>query len=1353
MTAFDLTAFDPTAFDPAQPGSGAIEDIYPLTGLQQGMLFHSRLAPGTGAYWIWTGLPLQGDLDVDALRRAWELVFARHEVLRTGVVWEQVPVPMAVVSRSVPLPWQVVDVSGLDEEAQRRAIDAYVAADESAGADFEARTLVRLALIRLGQRRHQLIWSYHHLVLDGWSAPVVLGEVFQTYGESAAGRRSALPDRRPFRDFVAWLAEQGQDEAERYWREQLAGFTAPTSLGIEHPTGRTGRDLAWAPLPADVSAGVAEFARRHRLTVNTVVQGAWAVLTARYTGSDDVVFGVSSSGRSGQLDGIEAMVGLLMNTTPARITIDAGLPVPEWLAAIQAEQARGRRYEHTPLTDIQAYSEVPAGHSLFEVVFVFENYPLPGGQGGEAGEGGEGGDQGGPEADDLRFGDISHGHQRLNYPLVVIAGTAPDLQVGFSYDRSRFTPATIDRLAAQLAAVLTGVVADDEGTVGDLSVVTAAERTELLAWGTGAVGSAPVHGAGAGAGAVHGLVAEQVRRRPDAVAVECGTRRMTYAGLWDRAGRLAGALRASGVGPESVVGLCLERGIDLVTAVAGVWLAGAAFVPLDPEYPSERWALMLGDSGARVVVGHRSVAAGLVDSAVDAVVWLDDPAVRAELNGLSTVPPRIPVEPDQLAYVIYTSGTTGVPKGVQVGHAGLAGLAAGLWPLLGKGARGLLLAPFSFDAAVWEVVMTLSGGGTLVVATAEERTEPGGLVRAAGVELAFAVPSLLRVLAPVDLAGVKTLVTGAERVDASLASVWRADGRRLLNAYGPTEATVVASIGLVDGDGDGEVPPIGGPVPGARLYVVDGALNLVPAGVAGELLVGGVGVARGYVGRPALTAERFVADPFAADGSRVYRTGDRVRWGAGGRLEFVGRVDEQVKVRGYRIEPAEVEAVLAVHPGVGAAVVTVAGEGARARLVAYLVPADPAEGVPAVGELRAYLGARLPAFMVPASFTELSALPLTPGGKLDRAALPDPDPGRVDLSGRYVAPRTRIERVVARVWAEALGLDRVGAEDNFFELGGHSLLVTQIVARIRAAGHDTSVGDLFDRPTVTGVAARIEAHRAEARLRSAVRVRRGDIVPAVHAVHSITGEVAAYAGLAGQLGEGQQLIALQERGLVGDDRPLRTVRRMAAAYLKEVFQLQPDGPYLFAAQSGGCYIALEMARRAAAAGKEVGGVFLMGPAFLGTRAPGHRAAAQETRRLLDRLDDTIQAPDGTRLSLADEDRLLRFREPDDKIAVAVREGDKHGMRIMRAVTINGLAYSAYGRSMHRDPYDGRVVLFMPGEDPDEIRQQALDQWRAALVREPEIVDVPAEHSTVLRGESARVIGARLAAEITRRRRH
>ena len=427
------------------------------------------------------------------------------------------------------------------------------------------------------------------------------------------------------------------------------------------------------------------------------------------------------------------------------------------------------------------------------------------------------------------------------------------------------------------------------------------------------------------------------------------------------------------------------------------------------------------------------------------------------------------------------------------------------------------------------------------------------------------------------------------------------------------------------------------------------------------------------------------------------------------------------------------------------------GDGTAARLAAYLTPADAVAGIPGPGPIAGLPATRLPAFMIPASFTELAALPLTPGGKIDRTALPEPGAGRRDWSGQYVAPRTKVERDLARIWADVLNVDRVGVEDNFFELGGHSLLVTQIVAQIRASGYDTSVGDLFDHPTVVGVAALIEAHAVEARLRSVVRIRRGSVHPALYVVHTITGEVAAYAELGNHLGEDQQLIGLQQRGLTGDDRPQTSVRRMAETYLREVYRLQPDGPYLFAAQSGGCYIAFEMARQATAVGKQVGGIFLMGPpTYPRRRNRSQKPSVGDDRALLRRLDDAIQAPPGTRLSPADEDQLLRLREPDDEIALAVRAGDKHGMRIMRAVTINGLAYPAYGQAMRRHPpYDGRVVLFMPREDPDLMRQVELEQWLPVLAQKPEIVDIPGDHSTVLYGDGVRAIGKWLSSDIAR----
>ncbi|MFI0479413.1 amino acid adenylation domain-containing protein [Actinomadura sp. 9N215] len=1063
MTAFDLTA---------QPQGGAIEDIYPLTGLQQGMLFHSRLTPGTGMYWIWMGLPLHGELDLAVLRQAWELVFTRHEVLRTGVVWEQVPVPVAVVSRSVPLPWQVVDLSGLDEDLQRRAMDDYIAADEAAGADFAASTLARVTVVRLGERRHELLWSYHHLLLDGWSSPSVIGEVLQAYQELVAGRQPTFPDRRPFRDFVAWLAAQDQDEAKQYWRDHLAGFTEPTSLDIGHETGQTGRGTAWTRLPADTTTRIAEFARRHRLTVNTVLQGAWALLTSRYSGTDDVVFGVTSSGRSGQLDGIEDMVGFLMNTTPARIKVDAGQSVPEWLASVQAGQARGRRFEHTTLTDIQACSQVAAGQPLFETLFIFENYPAPA----------MSGDDESPSADGLRAGTVFHGRPQGNYPLTVAAGIGPgpELSVRLDYERTRFEPAAMERLAEHLATILEAIAADTGRKVADLPVLTSAERTRVVGGWNDTVAPVP------GVGGVHELVAEQVAKSPDAVAVVCGGVSVTYASLWERSGRLAGLLRSAGAGPETVVGLCLDRGIDMVTAVLGTWRAGAAYLPLDPGYPPERLAFMLSDSRAPVLVSKTELAEDLPAGRLR-VLCLDD---RTDAALLAATPSEMdPVAVDQtgLAYVMYTSGSTGTPKGVQVAHGGVLALAVAQRRLFGvsPGDRLLGFASFSFDASVWELVMALSSGGVLVVASAQERAEAGRvaeLVTAAGVNVATLPPSLLHALgaaAPAgeparELAGVSTLVTAGERLDEGLAATWSTD-RRLFNAYGPTETTVCASAGqCLPGDG----APIGEPIANTTVYVLDQSLGLVPIGVTGELFVGGAQVARGYGGRPALTAERFIPDPFAADGSRMYRTGDRVRWRADGRLEFLSRADDQVKVRGFRIEPGEVEAVLAAHPHVRAAVVTAWGDGTAARLAAYLVPADPAEGIPAADALREFAARRLPEHMIPAVFTELAALPLTPAGKVDRAALPAPDESRLD-AGRYVPPATAAEGLLAGIWAEVLGVERVGAEDNFFDLGGHSLLAIQVTFRVRDVfGIEIPFSAPFDRPTLRELAELVEGDQA-----------------------------------------------------------------------------------------------------------------------------------------------------------------------------------------------------------------------------------------------------------------------------------
>ncbi|WP_143145128.1 condensation domain-containing protein, partial [Streptomyces humi] len=630
-----MTAFDTTAGRQAR----AIENIYPLTALQQGMLFHTELADEPGMYWVQNGLLLEGNLDLTALRRAWELMFSRHEVLRTTVVSEGVPEPLAVVSRSVPLPLRVLDLSHLDEAARQRAVDDYLTSDWESGADFTAPTLVRIAVIRLAPERHQLVWSYHHMLLDGWSDPIVVGELLESYHAFREGGEPRLAARRPFRDFVAWVTGQDMNAARAYWRERLAGVRGTTTLGIERPTGDRGPGECRVPLsPEAATTGVAEFARRHRLTLNTVVQAAWAVVMAHYSGNDDVVFGVTSSGRDGRLDGMDAMVGMLLNTTPVRITLDREQPVTDWLTRLQDEQVRARQFEHTPLVEIAAASELPPGEQLFQSLFVFENFPVQ-----EVQQ-----EQRNSAASGLRAG-ANYGREQANYPLSVTASSGRELTIKMSYDRARMDADAVDRMAGHLAHVLEDLVTADAGRlVGDVSLVSVGEVEGLVRGWAGVPLVLP------SVGGVHELIVGWAGVVPDAVAVVSGERVLTYGGLVARASRLAHELRGRGVGAESVVGLCLSRGVDLVVAVLGVWLAGGAYLPLDPDYPVERLEFMLADSGVRVLVGERAEVGDRLTA--EAVVWLDDLDLsRSEAPGSVELPA---VVPDQLAAVIYTSGST-----------------------------------------------------------------------------------------------------------------------------------------------------------------------------------------------------------------------------------------------------------------------------------------------------------------------------------------------------------------------------------------------------------------------------------------------------------------------------------------------------------------------------------------------------------------------------------------------------------------------------------------------------------------------------------------------------------------------
>ncbi|MEC4016310.1 non-ribosomal peptide synthetase [Streptomyces sp. H27-D2] len=1031
----------------------ALAEVWPLSPLQEGMLFHAAYDDqGPDVYAMQCVLAVNGPLDADRFRASWKVLLGRHAALRASFQQRKSGEAVQLITRDVVLPWREVDVSGQDEPDMLAQVGKLADQEREHRLDPAAAPLLRLLLVRLGERRHRLVLTTHHILMDGWSMPVLLDELSAVY--AAGGDVRVLPPVASYREYLAWLSRQDKDAARAAWRAELAGVAEPTLVAPVDPA-------RGAVLPKDTLVGISErttaalteLARRRGLTLNTMVQGAWALVLARLTGRSDVVFGATVAGRPPELPGVESMVGLLINTLPVRVRLEGGQPVLEMLARLQERQSALIAHQHLGLSEIQ---KLAGPGATFDTLLVYENYPRPPAEPAPA--------------DTLSFAGMET-HEATNFPLTL--GIVPEdrLQILVTHRPDLFDEQEAVRMGRRLARVLEQVVADPAVRVSDIDVLDEAERSRV-------VGQWNDTGQPVPSGTVVDLFGAWACRSPNAPAVRCGPVVLSYGELEARANRLARYLTGLGVGWESRVGLCLPRGVDMIVALLAVWKAGGAFVPLDPEYPADRLAFMVADSGASVVLVDTGGALSEVSGGTARVVLLDE--VAEAVASESAEPLGVPVASGQLAYVIYTSGSTGRPKGVAVAHGGVMNLAGAMRPVLGvaEGTTALQFASFSFDAAVLDVAVTLGAGGTLAIASSEERTELGALaemIRSAGVTVASVVPSLLGVLDPASVPGVENWVLGAERLSADLAARWRA-GARVWNTYGPTEATVITTTTLLDeGISPQDAPPaIGRPIDNAQVFVLNDFLKPAPVGAVGELYVAGPGLARGYNGRPDLTAERFVANPFAT-GRRMYRSGDLARWTADGQLEFAGRADDQVKVRGFRVELGEIESALASHVTVSqAAVVVREDRPGEKRLVGYVV-SDVHEADPKM--LREHVARTLPDYMVPVAVVPLVRLPLTVNGKVDRAALPAPD-FTERVSGR--APEGEIEETLCGLFAGVLGLERVGVEDSFFELGGDSIMSMQLASRARRAGLVVTPRQVFEEKTVERLARLVEAAGAEA---------------------------------------------------------------------------------------------------------------------------------------------------------------------------------------------------------------------------------------------------------------------------------
>jgi amino acid adenylation domain-containing protein len=1041
----------------------------PLSFAQQRLWLVDRIEPGSPAYNMHFPLRLRGPLDAAALRAGLDALVARHETLRT-VFAEHDGLPVQVVHAPAPAALSFLDLQGVPE-AEREA-ERLADAEALRPFDLARGPLLRCTLLRLAEDDHVLCLTMHHVVSDGWSMQVLVREVSEVYAAYSRGEEARLPELPvQYADFAVWQRAwlSGDTLAERigFWKEKLAGAPLLLEVATDHP-----REAGQSPLAAshpvrlspELSRGLRALSRREGTTLFMTVLAAWQALLSRYSGQADVTVGTPVAGRT--RTELEGLIGFFVNMLVLRGDL-GGDPAWSELLARTRDAALGA-YEHQELPFERLVEDLGVQRSLlhspvFQTTFALE----PAGPGGERREPGP-----------VRLEPFGGGERAAKFDLdLAMLDDGATLGGAIVYRRALFEPETIARMAGHLETVLETMAADPAGRLSGLSLLRGAERTQVLeAWNATA--------AVLPRACVHELFAGQAAHTPGAVAVVAGDETVTYAELERRANRLAHLLRGRGAGPETRVGVCLERGIPAVVALLAVLKAGGAYVPVAPSDPAERLREIFADAGVRLVLSELAVGAHLPDAVEP--LWLDAPETAAELAAMPETAPVVPSDPAQLAYVIYTSGSTGRPKGVAVAHASVVRLVRGTnYVPFGPEERIAHASNLAFDAATFEVWGALLNGGSLAVVERETTLSPAALaaaLRERGVTALFVTTALFNRVAheePEAFATLRHLLFGGEAVDPQAVRRVLETGApgRLLHVYGPTETTTYASWQRVrEVAPDAATVPIGAGLGNTTLYVLAAGGEAQPAGIPGELYIGGAGLARGYLGQPGMTAERFVPDPFGdVPGARLYRTGDRVRWTAAGEIEYLGRMDQQVKIRGFRIEPAEVEAVLTGLPEVREAVVAVREDApGEKRLAAYVVAADGAEVTEA--GLRAQLAARLPEYLVPGAVVVLESLPLNANGKVDRAALPAPQWGS---GAEYVAPRTATEEVLAGIWAEVLKLERVGVEASFFDLGGHSLLATQVVSRARLAfGTEVPLRDLFEAPTVAGLARRIEALRS-----------------------------------------------------------------------------------------------------------------------------------------------------------------------------------------------------------------------------------------------------------------------------------
>jgi amino acid adenylation domain-containing protein len=1040
-----------------------VVSIYRLSGLQEGMLFHSLYNEQFGSYIEQFTCDII-DADLNVLKAAWAEVISNHTILRTGFYYESFSIPVQCVYREVTLPITEIDYSELDPASQTIAFDDFLTADRERGFDFNLPPLMRITLIKLDDSRYRMLWSFHHILFDGWSLPVLMGEFLEAYELLLQGRVVTQTPEDKYEDFIRYLERRDKWAEESYWRNYLQGINEGTSLPFVKKANAALLKARFLSInkvfDKDASALISAYVKKHRITLNTLMQGIWALLLNRYTGNADVLFGAVVSGRPDELPGVEHRVGLFINTIPFKASFD-NQEIINWLQSLQADQAASRNYQHATLQSIKEWTGIKA--DLFDTLLVFENYPVN-------------------KAINAKQWSLkvenANTYEQTNYPLTILIADADGLNFTFNYNADLLETSYVQSIVDQFAYVLSQVTEGTVKTLNEISILTPVEASILKEFNN-TTAQYPANEN------LVSLFEDQVKKTPDAIAVKFEERSLTYLELNARSNQLARYLQLQGVGKEALVPVCLERSFEMLIGILGILKSGGAYIPVDPEYPVDRIAYMLNDSAAKIVLSSGAGTSKLPGSNLQ-VIELDkdwELISKQDNSNLDTV-----ITTDQLAYVIYTSGSTGKPKGAMNEHGGVVNRLNWTQSYFGLTAADTVLQKntFSFDVSVWELLWPVLTGAKLVFAKPGAQGDSlylKSVIESQSITLLHFVPSMLSVflldIEKGDCPELKHVLCSGEALTTAQVKLFRSKLPHVVlhNLYGPTEAAIdVTYWSDLEKDSDIEIVPIGAPVSNTQIYIKSASGQLSPIGVPGEICIGGVQVARGYLNQPELTKEKFITDPYSEEANaRLYRTGDQGRWLADGNIEYLGRIDDQVKIRGYRIELGEIEQVLLQNENLRQAVVLArADKQGTKRLTAYVVMHEAAYDKQ---ELQNYLGERLPEYMVPRLWVRMENLPLTPNGKTDKRALPEAEASQEES---YTAPQTTTEKQLAKIWEELLGVEKIGTKDNFFELGGHSLLAMRVISQVRRElNKELKIRDLFVYPTIGDLAKQLEEEETE----------------------------------------------------------------------------------------------------------------------------------------------------------------------------------------------------------------------------------------------------------------------------------